>query len=212
MKQENYMNSNRFKKILFLLTNFPNLSLALSVSHASFIDNTREKVRLIWNKKGCLQAEENVFITSFYETYKNIPLNKLEVKDLFEFLQETFNNERKTLIGDDKKEVNWISAVKYKDYVVGYLSFEFDKKSKHIYIRQLAIDPNQMQRGIAKYLIFSIKNKYPAAKKIVINLLKLNLNAFNFYKKLGFEKSNYMHTQYNPKLYHGLELNLNDTL
>lgn len=77
-----------------------------------------------------------------------------------------------------------------------------------IYIFQLAVKVDHWHRGIGKRLVFSAFDLFPETKSLVVIPRKINLMARNFYFKLGFIESLYMHPGYNPEKYIGYELDL----
>lgn len=188
---------------LFVLVNQVNASTNKIIS---FVDRTNEKVNLTWNKKGSLQAEESVFISSFHKVYQDIPLKALNIKNVYTFLQNTFNDERKDFAKNDSN-TQWVIATK-KDLIVGYASFDIDLAEKIVYIRQLAVLPSQWRRKIGTNLVFSIKDRYPEIKRISFVTRKINQGGIEFFKTLNFKKSAFMHEDYNPELYEGYDLHL----
>ena len=172
-----------------------------------FVDALGEEIELMWNREGALQAEENVFIGAFYETYSNMALNELGIDDIFRFLQDTFSVERRDIAEQpDSKYLKWVSAIKEKDHVVGFALFESSKEMDEIYIRQLAVCPHQRHRGIGRRLVYSAQTQFPHARKLVLVTRVQNRQSIDFFGSIGFQHSTYMHERYNPAQYCGFEL------
>lgn len=150
-----------------------------------------------------LQQEEKLFIDSFSQAYKDIPLSLLGITHLTDFLQAAFADERIDLkSGKDFFIVDACVA----GYLAGFISFE-QQADNVVYIRQLAVHPDFKGQGIGKVLVQICAEQFPTAHKIVLATRRVNQEALAFYKALHFHETQQVPHGLNPERYVGLELN-----
>lgn len=154
-----------------------------------------------------LRAEEAVFHDAFESSYRKLPaimeciLKKYP--NLETFLIKAFEDEI-TDFANKKDGAYFLHAV-IDGRIVAYMSF--DAKDQEAYIRALAVDPHCMGMGLGKELTQTIYSIRPDIRKIELVTRRANTPAINFYKRLGFVESNYVHEGLDPLLYIGMELN-----
>ncbi len=159
-----------------------------------------------WVTEGGLEEEESVCFRAFKEAYKDFDLKEQKIDNLEQLL--SLEDDPKDL-NNQEKEVYCRSAY-VGNKVVGFATFDELDSSGKVYIRQMAVDPNYWGRGIGKQLTFSILKKLQEIKQLALIACSANTGAIDFYKKIGFTKSEYMHEGYDTKLYIGLECKVQD--
>ncbi len=198
--------TNIVKKIFFLSIlsfNICSLTIVSGNSHAE----VSSPLVLEWITKGNLVLEENIFIRSFLEAYKDFSEDLLGIKqNKAEWLREAFKQEQEEL-NEGIPEIFFVSAKK-DSKIVGFASFNRTKNPDEVYIRQLAVDSTYWHQGIGKKLVFSIGEKIEGIKKYVLVTRRINTIAKRFYEKLGFKECEYTHEGLDPKKYVGYELTI----
>jgi ribosomal protein S18 acetylase RimI-like enzyme len=183
--------------------------IAFSNSALAFVDKTGEEIELVWDSKELLEKSGKVFIDAFCEAYKDISLEQLDLPDkdggLEGFLRQRFEEEQNDAASG---KISWVSAKKKDGTVVGYASFEINNSKEEVYLRQLAVTPEKKGKGIGKYLVFSIKERYHQVKKITLKVRLVNKNGLDFYERLGFQKSKNTYYEANSEKYMVLEITL----
>lgn len=89
--------------------------------------------------------------------------------------------------------------------IIGFALFEKWEEQVY-YLAEMAIEPAYQRKGIGKKLIFSLFQKDPSAKKILLVTMKTNLKAQQFYQAIGFLASDFQHPDY-PENFVGYEYN-----
>jgi ribosomal protein S18 acetylase RimI-like enzyme len=153
-----------------------------------------------------LEKARTAFLKAFSNIYKDIPLEVLRIKNMNDFLNEAFNDEIADM-HNSKQKVYYVLA-KVDNKVIGFASFNETEKKGEVYIRQLAVDPEFARKGTGSKLVFSIKEQVPHMNRFVLVTRKVNQCAQQFYKKIGFKVSDYIHEGLSPERYMGLELDL----
>ena len=186
--------------IVFLLTNY----FFIPSCEAQKNENP---VTLQWvsTNDNDLKLEEEVFVRSFLEAYKDFSEEQLQIEqNKEEWLKITFQEER-----DEFKKENgkvFLVSAKKDTKVVGFLLFNETENKGEVYIRQLAVDPECWKQGIGKELMFSVSEKISDIQKYVLLTRRCNTSAKNFYTKLGFKEFEYEHASLDPKKYVGYKL------
>ena len=148
-----------------------------------------DPVTLQWISDSDLKLEEEVFVRSFLEVYKDFSEEQLQIKrSKEEWLKIGFQKERDAFKKEDGKVL--LVSAKKNSKVVGCALFEETENKGEVYIRELAVAPEYWQQGIGKKLVFSISEKISGIKKYVIVTRRCNARAKNFYAKLGFKNFN----------------------
>ena len=192
------MNKTNLLSIVFLLTS----SFFISSREAQ---KNEDSIELQWISDSDLKREEEIFVSSFLEGYKDFPEAKSKTKqNRKEGLKNAFEKERIEFKKSNGK-ILLVSAKKNSE-VVGFALFNKTENKGEIYIRQLAVAPEYWKQGIGKQLVFSINKKINGIKKYVLVTRRINIGAKNFYTKLGFKESEYEHEGLDPKQYVGYEL------
>ena len=166
------------------------------------VDCNGQQVILSISKDNLIKEKE-LFIETFSEAYKNIPLNVLGVDSLDNFLNAAFEDEE---IDFARKKANtlFITAKDKSGKVVGFASF--DRNSDHIYSRQGAVHPSLSRSGLGKNLLFSVLNVFKDCYYLKLVARRVNNVSKNFCSKLGFVESSYIHEGLSPEKYIGYEL------
>lgn len=143
----------------------------------------------------------NLFIDSFNEAYKEIPLSVLKVSSVEAFLTNTFEYEWNNFI--DNKKV-FCHIVLYHNNPIGIVFFELVNNTT-IYVRQMCVKTEFQRQGIGTNLMNSIITAIPNIEKFSIATRKTNIAAYNFFTKLGFKLCDYTPNKLNPEVYSGWE-------
>lgn len=187
------------RKVFSLLFSF---FLFINTIHSStFISKTGTEIEITDCQASDLQACEIIFIKAFSKAYEQFGPDQLGVKDKLLFLQEAFAD----VYDDFEQGLQILSVAKSKEKIIGFVGFKKTEKEGEIYISQLAVDPDHWQDGIGSHLVFSSFTYFPGLKSLVVIPRKINATAREFYTKLGFVQSPYMHPGYNPERYIGYE-------
>lgn len=184
--------------IVFLLSSF-------SFIFSGAVQRSEAPITLQWTSDSDWAREEEVFVRSFLEAYKNFSEEQLEItQGKEEWLRSGFKEERDEFKKGDGKV--FLVSAKKNSKVVGFASFNETENKGEVYIRQLAVDPKYRKQGIGKKLVFSINKKIDGIQKYVFVTRRINIDAKNFYTKLGFKECEYDHEGLDPKKYVGYEL------
>ncbi len=134
------------------------------------------------------QAVNNLWHSSFYNTYKDLPFDQVDddIKDaskqaLIDYLQNRFDKYRLIAIKD-----SYSLVLAYKDeQLVGYTLYHMHDQAI-IHIDHFAVDPICQGQGVGKILLeATIKSKLGIIA-IVLTTRILNKQAQGFYKRQGF--------------------------
>lgn len=175
---------------------------------ADWLINCKGKQIKLFSPNGKLNAEKKVFIDSFSEAYKDIPLDVLKVESLPKFLNAAFEDEENDF-ASKKANSLFISAKDENARVVGFVSF--DNNSDHVYIRNLAVDPEFQGCGLGKALVFCVLNEFKNCRCLKLMTRRANSRARLFYTKIGFIESAYIHQGIPPERYIGYEYSFDDS-
>ncbi len=186
-------------KKLFLLFMF--LLFTQAIYSLDFVNKTGHLVYLEPCQIEDLPSCESIFMTAFSEAYKDFTPEQLGVKDKVLFLKEAFAD----VYDDVCLGLQKLMVAKIADQVVGFVGFKETEQAHQVYISQLAVDPAYWKQGIGKWLVFSVFELFDEVESLVVIPRKINRVAHNFYFKLGFMESSYMHPGYNPARYIGYE-------
>jgi len=191
------------KKTILLFSLFFKLFIFSYSLECETVNN--EIVTLNLCEESDLIACRTIFIEAFTKAYENFSKEQLGVKDKIQFLEEAFEDVRDDL----KDSLQKLVVAKINGKVIGFVGFKKTDNAGEIYISQLAVEPHSWQQGIGKHLVFSVFDVYKDVKSLVVIPRKINEVARNFYSRLGFKESTYMHPGYDPQKYIGYELILN---
>jgi len=146
-----------------------------------------------------------VFMKSFSEAYKDIPLVVLGVSNVENFLDQAFAEEE-SIITKEGHPGYFVTIAHYNEIVAGFASF--DTEDAHCYyIREVSMHPDFQHAGIGEQLILSAKIHDNQLYALRLMTRRANVQACNFYKKLGFVESSYVHNGIDPAKYVGYEKN-----
>ncbi|CAF3610407.1 unnamed protein product, partial [Rotaria sp. Silwood2] len=154
----------------------------------------------------------NLFVRSFNEYYKQIEvqLNLKSEKTLTQWLDETFNDERETILSGEYRCFILCSnqCQDLKDNILGFLTLKEEKKGS-IYIAQVAVRLDIKRRGYGVQLLQHLRNIYPPNTYYWGLCRRANRPALQFYLKNGakFMTDDDVATKYgyDPTLYAGFE-------
>ncbi|CAF4407713.1 unnamed protein product [Rotaria sp. Silwood2] len=154
----------------------------------------------------------NLFVRSFDEYYKQIEvqLNLKSEKTLTQWLDETFNDERETILSGEYRCFILCSnqCQDLKDNILGFLTLKEEKKGS-IYIAQVAVRLDIKRRGYGVQLLQHLRNIYPPNTYYWGLCRRANRPALQFYLKNGakFMTDDDVATKYgyDPTLYAGFE-------
>lgn len=190
-----------FKKTYFLFLLF---TICLhTLSAWEFIDKKGGTIQLELVQEEDLKACQTVFVEAFSEVYRDFTPELLVVQDKLLFLQEAFAD----VYEDVRQNLQQLVVAKKDNQVIGFVGFKKTEKLHQIYISQLAVDPQYWQNGIGRELVFCALRLFADADQLVVIPRKINVIARDFYYKIGFIDSSYMHPGYNPERYIGYEWN-----
>lgn len=192
----------------FMYLTFVVFFLICANVQADWLVNCKGRQITLFTPNGNLNAEKKVFIDSFSEAYKNIPLDVLKVESLPKFLNAAFEEEENDF-ASKKANTVFISAKNENAKVVGFVSFA--NNSDHVYIRSLAVDPEFRGCGLGKALVFCVLNVFKNCRCLKLMTRKVNSLARCFYTKIGFSESAYIHQGITPERYIGYEYSFDDS-
>lgn len=187
------------KKLPFLF--FLALSIFSQTYSEEFISKSGKLISLMPCQMEDLDECQGIFVNAFLLAYANFTPEELGIQDKTIFLKDAFSDVYDDFqIGEQK-----LFIAKYQEKLIGFVGFKKAEKPHQIYITQLAVDPNYWRQGIGKHLVFSAFNAFDHASSLVVICRKINEVAINFYQKLGFVSSSYLHPEYSAEKYIGYE-------
>ncbi len=80
--------------------------------------------------------------------------------------------------------IEFLVAKSASDKIVGVINAKQDEEV--IYINRLYVDRAFQGKGVGVRLMDEMTNKFPSAKKIILEVIEKNTNGINFYLKNGF--------------------------
>jgi len=173
-----------YKKILNSLFSLSLCSAGLQASPATF--HTIQASQL---DDGQWQAANNLWNSSFYNAYKDLPFDQLDcdIKDaskqaLVDYLQCRFDNYRLTAI----KDSYWLVLVYKDEKLAGYTLYHMLEKQAIMHIDIFAVDPRCQGQGIGKVLLEATIQSNPGINAVVLTTRTHNKHAQKFYKQQGF--------------------------
>lgn len=81
------------------------------------------------------------------------------------------------------------SISKEGEKIVAYGLYTYMNDVQYLYIHHFLVHPDYQGRGLGKRFMYAIQELYPSAKKIGLLTRTYNVQAQNFYKRLGFSAS-----------------------
>lgn len=181
------------------------LSLVLLHSIALFSHqfsvSSKETITIEECQEKDLQNCEFIFIEAFSKAYEHFTAEQLGVADKLLFLLEAFAD----VYDDFRQQKQKIIVAKKEGEVLGFIGFEYNDISHQVYISQLAVHPDYWKQGIGRELVFYSLQLYEQMEGLSVICRKINTTAIQFYEKLGFTKSTYMHSGYSPEKYCGFD-------
>lgn len=175
--------------------------ILLALSHTLFsfeFENFKENgIDYVWDDQSLYNQGLNVYLQAFRKLY-----TELNVENRESHFQETMASELK--LNKENPELNHWLLAKKEGQVVGIAIFELNNYP-NVYIRELAVLPEFQKQGIGKELNFGIIKSIPQIERIQIVTRHINKPAIDFYLALGFFKSDFCHSQYDPNRYLGME-------
>jgi ribosomal protein S18 acetylase RimI-like enzyme len=155
-----------------------------------------------------LEQMRELFIPSFLKTYRLSHTLDNKADDAIEaFLADYFNNTIQPNL--QKKPQLFFLSAKWANRWAGFAIFE---KIDHetMYIAELALSPDFWRRGLGTQMTYSILEKEPSTRKIVLLTEWVNLGAQKFYESIGFIPSSYTHPGYSPEEFRAYEKMVNE--
>lgn len=151
---------------------------------------------------------KEIFIKSFYNTYRYLPILDLNPKfqtiaDVENWFASSFDEE--ISLFKENKSILIIGAI--DETTVGLVFFE-KLSFNSVSLRNLAIAADYQKLGIGKHLVFSILKSMPELEKIYVVVNRLNQVAIKFYRNVGFHDSNHTREGYDSNKYISLEWNI----
>lgn len=166
---------------------------------------------------GLFRKGKEVFVQTFKEAYSNFSAEDLYLKDepdfLARFLAQAFEDEENDFENKRSNAHFLVARVIESQEVIGFVAHDIDPETKQVYIRQLAIVPQEQGQGLGKKMALGVLNKIAAdTKRVVVCTRKINQQAREFYTSLGFTNSDMekVHPQLSAIKYRGFELSLQD--
>jgi len=203
----NYMNKTQaLPRMLLATLLICNVAASFALEATATNNNKQQQTITIahLSKDDDLKEVEQLFIRTFKDAYKDIPLDVLKIENLDAFLKAAFEDEPEEL----KKPNVFCTIAKNANSIVGVISFEPTEQQNEVYIRQLAIDPAIQKQGIGSTLVASITKQLPATTRIIVATRRVNKPAWKFYEKLGFQVCEQVPHELNPERYVGFEKEL----
>lgn len=135
------------------------------------------------------QEVGDLWIVSFFDIYKNLPLSRIdsdihgENNDaLFEWLKRLFCKDQALALRDSH-----VFTLAYKnERLIGYTLHHVLAQSLIIHIHHFAVDPDTQGQGVGKALLSAIIKNHPKIESIVLTTRILNVPAQKFYEHQGF--------------------------
>jgi ribosomal protein S18 acetylase RimI-like enzyme len=180
------------KKFLLVL-----ILLSVSLFGRTFTNFSYNGVDYVWNESQNYEKALTVYLEAFRTLYKELKVEKSE-----EHFKETMKHELE-LAKEHPDYIHWCVARK-EGQIVGIAIFEF-LNYPAIYVRELAVLPAFQHQGIGTQLSYAPVRDDPQIEKISIVTRHVNTTAVGFYKAIGFSPSSYMHPEYSPSVYCGME-------
>jgi ribosomal protein S18 acetylase RimI-like enzyme len=111
---------------------------------------------------------------------------------------EIIENEIENQVGDEN---HFVFVAEEDKRVVGYISAEWQKWNKSLYIDSLYIDKNYRYKGYGSKLLKQMirKSREIKSKKVFVDVEAGNRNALILYLKHGFEINGYIQDFYRSK-------------
>lgn len=201
------MNSMTIVKQFFIITL---LNCPAIMTNQLFTDKKGDIIQLQWLTSPDIEPLHSIYYQGFKHAYHSFTPEQIGITEDFEdHLEHMFQECREHV----KNAINVMHCLiaRKENNIIGFAIFEL-LDSETVYLYSLAIDPNMHGRGLGRPLIFSIFEKEPQAKKIVLHTRSVNQHAIDFYTHLGFIASTAPANAY-PDLAHilvGLEFNRYD--
>jgi ribosomal protein S18 acetylase RimI-like enzyme len=142
-----------------------------------------------------------IFVSSFLRAYEDFTVEQLGIQDKTLFLKEAFVD----VYDDFKVGEQKLFVAKSQGEIIGFAGFKETETLHQIYITQLSVAPEYSREGVGKRLLFSALSSYDDVDSLVVIARKINRVAQDFYQKLGFMKSSYIHPGYSSEKYTGYE-------
>ena len=136
--------------------------------------------------------------TEVFDAYLSAFLaqNRLSQEDLTNYFYDKF---------EPRLDQGGPVCVALKDgKIVAFSVFEKWEEDTY-YLAEMAVAADQQHQGIGKKLVFSIFDKDPSAKRIVLLTERANQDSQAFYKAIGFTPSSFQHPNYSPEQFMGFE-------
>ncbi len=161
-------------------------------------------------RRTSLEAARSVFLTAFTKSYTPL-LGRVEgmpttPKELSMFLNNAFTDDVNDITCNDRNTTAYIA--KKDERVVGYLSVDI---GDCLYLRQLAVCPNEKRRGIGRSLVLRAISNHAKNLEVRVSFRACNTDAERFYKSLGFQDEVECHNSLDSNLYRGLVLQCRDS-
>lgn len=162
-----------------------------------FTNFAHNGVEYVWNETENYEKALTVYLNAFRKLYGELKVEKTE-----EHFREVMKHELE-LAAEHKDYIHWLLAKK-EGQIVGLAIYEFDKYPA-LYVRELAVLPEYQNQGIGTQLTYAPLRQDSKIEKISIVTRHVNKSAVGFYKAIGFLPSSYMHPEYDPAKYCGME-------
>jgi ribosomal protein S18 acetylase RimI-like enzyme len=164
---------------------------------AEFKNFTSNGVEYVWDEEESYEAGLAVYLAAFRKLYAELQVEKSE-----EHFKEAMKHEME-LAHDHSDYIHWVIAKK-EGQIIGVGMFEF-LNYPEVYVREIAVLPEFQRQGIGTQLTFAPLRSDSDIQKITLVTRHVNKPAVEFYKALGFDLSAYMHPEYDPAKYCGME-------
>ncbi len=163
-----------------------------------YSDSAGNEIRIAvvdnWGDINQAQSQD-ILVKSFMTAYEDVPLLQLSehfrsTGDVRRFYKNYFFEE---LEHYKNGHLFWVEAF-FNDRLVGWATFELEPNEPNAaYMNLLAVDPEYQQKGLGRYLTFSIcsEDLFPDINAINLLIRKVNTEGYKFYYKLGFSDYEY---------------------
>lgn len=169
-------------------------------------DKKNNLLHFEWIMNGDLCEEEQLYLRTFKELYKDVPESYFGPQGLVPFLQKIFAEEKSDLHN------RYFVSVKKDGHVIAFASFKKIAQEHEVYLKLIVTDTSCRQCGIGGELILTILKKLPNIQRIVLDTRKKNNGAHDFYKKLGFKECACIDRNLPQEWYTGFVGNINELI
>ncbi len=173
----------------------------MGVYPMEFVNKSGSKILIEKCEQKDLESCYKMAFHAVSQAYSHLTPQDLGVEDMTALLKQVATEIDENFQGGFEQ----FMVAKKEGEVVGLIGFKATETPHQIYIARLVVDQLFTREGIGKALVFSAFDIYENVEELVVITRKINESARQFYKRLGFKASSYMHGGYSPEKYTGYE-------